>query len=563
MERQLRECTAKAESLGWRIARVYEDNDISAFTGKERPAYTRMLRDIEARAIDAVVVWDLDRLTRIPLENETFIALADRLNVELASVGGDFDLSTSQGRMFARMRGAIARQEIEHRSERQRAANLQRAQAVKPVTNGRRPFGYTYVGHGRDKRMVIHEEEAAHFRRAVAAIIDGGSLRGVLRDFNARGVMTTAGNAWNASQLRRALVSPRYAGVVMYRGEEFGQDDSLAIIDRDTHHAVTAILLAPERRRAGRPRRYLLSGIGRCAVCGQRLYGFWDARKEATLYQCETRQHVVRRSEPVDDHVVGVVLEVLKRRAVAPWLFAHTPTDDGDDLMALATEADSLRRRMDALAEAFADGAITAGQLKAGTQRLKASMDDLDARRAAVTRSDVLPDLLPDDDVAATWASFDIDRQRAIISELVVPRLAPPGRGAKVFNPETVTFEWKGQPMPIRLICDKDHEPTTVADLTVNGPFGWGPKTMHYDARTKTVYWEAEPDDLTRTPRDEWMTYPHKETAPDERYKFTCPVCGDNVPARHDKLQEVCARLSERGVTLLALSDLRGALSMT
>ena len=46
--RQLADCRKKAKAMGWNVAGVYEDNDVSASTGKVRPAYQRMLSDLEA-----------------------------------------------------------------------------------------------------------------------------------------------------------------------------------------------------------------------------------------------------------------------------------------------------------------------------------------------------------------------------------------------------------------------------------------------------------------------------------------------------------------------------------
>ena len=55
-----------------------------------------------------MVVWELDRLYRRPMELEYFVDLADDKHVALASIGGDADLSTDNGRLFARIKGAVA-----------------------------------------------------------------------------------------------------------------------------------------------------------------------------------------------------------------------------------------------------------------------------------------------------------------------------------------------------------------------------------------------------------------------------------------------------------------------
>ena len=88
----LKLCAAK----GWDDPVEYLDNNVSANTGR-RHAYQDLCNDIRDGVINRVAVWDLDRLHRQPIELESFIDLADQHHVELASVGGDVDLSTPSG----------------------------------------------------------------------------------------------------------------------------------------------------------------------------------------------------------------------------------------------------------------------------------------------------------------------------------------------------------------------------------------------------------------------------------------------------------------------------------
>src|SRR5579875_3867544 len=73
--RQVAECRRLAEAKGWTVGDVYEDNDVSAYKTRTRPEYERMLADLAAGARDAVIVYNLDRLTRQPIQLEQFTAL--------------------------------------------------------------------------------------------------------------------------------------------------------------------------------------------------------------------------------------------------------------------------------------------------------------------------------------------------------------------------------------------------------------------------------------------------------------------------------------------------------
>src|SRR5215213_8004225 len=88
--RQEADCRQRAETAGWSVVDVYCDNDLSAYSGKPRPEYRRMLRDLEDDRVDVVAV-----------------------------KAGPVDLSTPAGRAVARTLGAWARYESEHKAERE------------------------------------------------------------------------------------------------------------------------------------------------------------------------------------------------------------------------------------------------------------------------------------------------------------------------------------------------------------------------------------------------------------------------------------------------------------
>ena len=118
VERQRLDCEALCAARGWQVAQLFEDNDVSAYSGKPRRvrAYERMLSAVE-EALDAIVTWHNDRLHRSPKELEAFMDLVEHSGLRVAVVaGGDYDLTTPDGRFTARIVGAVARKESEDRS---------------------------------------------------------------------------------------------------------------------------------------------------------------------------------------------------------------------------------------------------------------------------------------------------------------------------------------------------------------------------------------------------------------------------------------------------------------
>jgi hypothetical protein len=286
--------------------------------------------------------------------------------------------------------------------------------------------------------MKINKAEAREYRRAVDEILGGASLRSIARGMADRGVTTTAGNPWKPTELRRLLQNPRHAGLLVHRGEVVGPGRWPAIIDEDTHRAVVAVLADPARKKAGRPRRYLLTGLARCGVCGASIYGVTEPR--GPLYYCETRRHVARRADPIDRLVEDIFVARLALPDAAE-LFARD--DSSGRVEELRNEERGVRARLDGLAEAYAAGDIDGQALRAGSRRLRARLEVVSQELTELISMPTLTPLLTADDVAEEWAVLDVDRKRAIVELLMEISIHPAGRGARTFDPTTVTVEWR------------------------------------------------------------------------------------------------------------------------
>jgi DNA invertase Pin-like site-specific DNA recombinase len=119
VETQLDECRKLAVHLGWTVVDTFCDNSISAYDGSYRPDFERLLVAMKAGQVDAVLSWDITRLYRSMKDLERFIDIAEAATVSIKTVkAGELDLSTSAGRMVARILGSVARQESELKGER-------------------------------------------------------------------------------------------------------------------------------------------------------------------------------------------------------------------------------------------------------------------------------------------------------------------------------------------------------------------------------------------------------------------------------------------------------------
>ena len=455
VERQLEDQCALFAQLGLRLAGVYADNDLSAFTGKPRPDYLAMLTDLDAGRARVVTAWHTDRLHRTPKELETYIDLAERRGVVTHSVkAGPLDLATPSGPAVARTLCAWARFESERKGERVRAARRQAAERGR-WAGGRRPFGFEPDGTS------LRPAEAAAIARASEAIVAGASLRSVVRDLNEAGHRTAWGREWTSMAARDMLRRPRNAGLTSYGTETFPAAWP-AIVPEATWRAVVSILSDPQRRTSpGNRVKWLGSGLYVCGVCGQAaLRVSQTGNHRHPSYRCKARDttgnsagHVTRAAHQLDDYVERVIVARLHQPDAASLL--TTPTDPELNTTALHTEAAAIGQRLTDLSAAFAEGVITLTQLRTGTGKLRARLTEIEDTLTAAARVNPLIGLAGQSHIADIWygtgpdrsGGLDLGRCRAVLATLLTVTVLPTGKGRRpdgsYFDPTGIHIEWK------------------------------------------------------------------------------------------------------------------------
>ena len=95
----------------------YDDGGFSGGS-TERPALQDLLKDIQARKVDVIVVYKVDRLTRSLADFAKLVELFDAHGVSFASVTQQFNTMTSMGRLTLNVLLSFAQFEREVTSER-------------------------------------------------------------------------------------------------------------------------------------------------------------------------------------------------------------------------------------------------------------------------------------------------------------------------------------------------------------------------------------------------------------------------------------------------------------
>jgi DNA invertase Pin-like site-specific DNA recombinase len=439
LDGQAAPCRELPAAKGWTaLEPPYVDDDRSAYSGRHRPAYERLLLDVRAGKVQAIIAWSADRLTRTPTENEAIIVLADQYQLQLATVTGPVDLGTPAGRMHFRQLGIIARFESEHRGDRV-AAWHDRVAAKGGWHGGPRPFGHRYAPSG---GLELDEAEAAEIRRAATAILAGASLWSIARAWRERGIVRpVSAKPFTVTQLDHLLRAERLAGWRVHQGARYPAAWP-AILSGEQHEALTA-LLDSRGHRGRRARRLLLSGILRCGRCGTVMRGSPIVGRRGHRepgYRCDEqaggcgRTH--RLAKPLDDFITEAVLVALATPKLRQR-FEQQQTDQAARDLGAAINAD--RARLDGLRDQLADGILDPPDFAHAKRRITDRMTLARAELARLAGRGALADL-PDtyDALVETWEGFgdDLDRRRRIIAAVIEDLVCKPvGRGVR-FDPE-------------------------------------------------------------------------------------------------------------------------------
>jgi DNA invertase Pin-like site-specific DNA recombinase len=442
VNRQIEDCRKEAESRGWPVADLYVDDDKSAWSGKVRPEYQRLVTDIDARKIDAVLFWHPDRLTRIPIEMEQFTEVCRRNNVEVAWMGGELAPRDSDGLLLLRILSAVASDSSAKTSKRIKRKNEERAAQGLPTMGGTRPFGY------RPDRVTVDPAEAVLVREAVDRVLAGDSVRAIAGDWNSRGIKTPKAKRWTVETLRRMLYSARLSAQREHLGEIVAPGQWEAIITPEETARLRAILDERTRTRTRPVRRYLLSGLLRCALCDAPLVARPQAGGERRYVCAKGPGHsgcgrMAINAEPLEAFLAEAVLTQLDAPAVAAALAAAQSAD-----AATAAEHDALRQdreQLDELAKAYGDKFVTFPEWLAARAPIEARIAAAQRKLSRMSRSAALdPYVGKSDALRAIWQTLPKNRQRSIVSALLdraVVRSAVPGR--TTFDPDRIAPVWR------------------------------------------------------------------------------------------------------------------------
>jgi DNA invertase Pin-like site-specific DNA recombinase len=235
----------------------YDDGGISGAT-LERPGLKRLLADIEARRVDVVVVYKIDRLSRALMDFAKLVEVFDRNEVTFVSVTQSFNTTTSMGRLTLNILLSFAQFEREVIGERIRdkfAASRKKGMWM----GGFVPLGYDV----KDRKLVVNEAGAKTVRMIFERFTKIGSATTLVAALRAEGVTGKYGKLVDKGYIYKLLNNRTYIGKAVHKGAIYPGEHE-AIISQSLWDKVHSILGDSPRLRAARTRAQtpaLLKGL--------------------------------------------------------------------------------------------------------------------------------------------------------------------------------------------------------------------------------------------------------------------------------------------------------------
>jgi len=409
IDSQLCDIRARATRDKIKIDPTFEYID-DGYSGTElyRPALERLRDHVAVAMIDRLYVHSPDRLARNFAHQAIVLEEMGKCGCQVLFLNHDGLPDSPETKMLIQMQGMFAEYERAKIIERTRRGRRHSAAQGNVSVFGRAPYGYRYFRKSEEgkARWEIEPTECAAVQLMFEYVGQkGASLSAVCRELQSQGIRTRTGKAdWDRATVRGILVNPAYYGEAQYGKKRLAQRKPGArakrgdpVVPRKAKVAVAApleeqvMIRVPEivhkslfeevrlrmdenskhQRARQNGSKHLLSGLLVCGKCGS-AYCRQGGVKHHYYYRCIGADKYRRNGATVCDNksVKGNELESCVWSDLCNLLDnpdrlqsefdrrQSESTGSSDSIAKQKKAVNELRRRLDRLIDAYAQGLI-------------------------------------------------------------------------------------------------------------------------------------------------------------------------------------------------------------
>jgi site-specific DNA recombinase len=319
------------------LVALLERYDDGGFSGgnRDRPALERLLADVRGGAVDCVVVYKVDRLSRSLIDFAHIIEIFDKSNVSFVSVTQQFNTTNSLGRLTLNILLSFAQFEREIIAERTRD-KMSAARRRGKWIGGRPMLGYDI--DPRSSRLIVNGDEATQVRTIFRLYLDYKALMPVVREIDRRGWRTKqwvtragashGGKRFNKGRLFRLLTNLIYVGKIGFEKQIY-EGEHEATVEAEIWERVQQILRRNGRDGGTEVRDSygtLLKGLLRCASCDAsmvRTHTIHNSCRHRS-YVCAEAQQRGHNKAVVEPTIKAAMNDQIRRIGSDPRIVAHT-----------------------------------------------------------------------------------------------------------------------------------------------------------------------------------------------------------------------------------------------
>ncbi len=278
LEEQESELRKFCEYRHFQIHKVFVERGKSG-GNTNRPEYQKLVKDIEAKKINAVVVKKLDRLSRSLMDFEQLMIKLQAQDVGFISLRENFDTTMAMGKAMLRVALVFAQLEREQTAERIKDVFAWRAEQGL-YNGGTRPFGYDSVS----SELIPHKQEKKVIQFMFETFIRTKSTTIVANECNSMGFRNRNGALWDKRQIHKILNHPVYLGKIRWNSQIFPGIHQ-PLVSESVFNQAQSIFAERKTHRESKTVLGLLKGVLFCAECDHPMTPNYTKKRNGNIYR--------------------------------------------------------------------------------------------------------------------------------------------------------------------------------------------------------------------------------------------------------------------------------------